>query len=339
MVLVGGGFSPGVIYDVTNPLHPNLVCSFQNTWAHLFTADTFAYLRPVATAQTQVVLHSIGSGNESVVRTLPFQSPFLSWTPGGDVVAYSEPNNQSDQDHPAGTTEVWIYAQGHSSLLFSYANGFGDCICRFGLPPEVLAISPDGQYVVAGRLAGKGSEPLAVYRLSDHVRVLTASPNVKNALWDRTAHKLYLVGFAGAGMQAWTPEAGLTSVSGPEWSELPSLSPDGSTAAYTAFTDPATMSGVRVDAYDIRSGATRLLSTLPRSQGLFVKDGWIWYLEERPCTDSCPGDTEPTGRVLALQLPSGTEQVVNFAAGDDPIGEGGPFGAQTLESPEFWPAN
>jgi Tol biopolymer transport system component len=337
MLLIGGGVAPALIYDVSDPLHPYLLCSLQNTVAHLFTGDTFAYLRPAGASQTQVVLRSIGSGNESVVTALPFQSPSIWWTPQGGLAAYTVFSSQPDANHPAGTTQVWVFSQGKSQLLFAYGNGIGDCICRYGLPPPVLAISPDGQYLVAGRLAGKGSDPMAVYRISDHARVLTADQNVENAIWDRSGHKLYLIGFPAAGMHAWTPEAGVTSMGGPEWSRLASLSPDGSTAVFTSFTDANAQIGLHVSAYDIKSGTTTLLSTSPRSQVLFVRDGWVWYLEEQACTD-CLGGSQPTGRVFAKQMPSGPEQVVSFSVGDDPIGEGGTFGALTLESPEFWPA-
>jgi len=64
--------------------------------------------------------------------------------------------------------EVWLYANQQTFHLYTYPIGIGDCICRFGLPPEVLSVSPDGKYVVAGWEAGKGSLPLAVFRVSDH---------------------------------------------------------------------------------------------------------------------------------------------------------------------------
>ena len=338
MVMLGGGATSGLIYDVGDPLHPKLVCSFSYTSAHLFTGDTFAYLQPVGAAQTQIVLHSIGSGNESTVATLPFQANDVAWSPQGGLAAYTVFDPQPDPNHPAGVTHVWLFSQGHTSVLFSFGMGIGDCICRYGLPPEVLSLSPDGQFLVAGRIAGKGSEPLEVYRLSDRTRVLTADAQVNDAIWARTGHQLYLVGFAGYGMHSWTPEAGVASMPGGTWEELAALSPDGKAASYTAFLDPNTQTGLRVYTYDIASGTSRRLSSSPRSQVLFVRDGWVWYLEEQSCTD-CMGGSQPTGQVLAMQLSTGTEQPVSFVPGEDPIGEGGNFGALTLQHPEFWPSS
>ncbi len=336
MVLMGGGFRPGLIYDVSDPLHPRLVCSFLYTTAHLVTGDTFAYLRPVSTTETDIVLHSIGSGNESVVAQLPFESPEIAWVPQGGLAAYTAVQ-PVDTNDPAGSTQVWILAGGRSSELYAFRNGFGDCICRFGLPPPVLSFSPDGQYLVSGWAAGKGAEPLAVYRLSDHVRVLTADSSVYDAIWSRTGHRLFLIGF-GTGMHAWAPESGVTSMAGPAWAELPSLSPDGGTAAYTAFLDVNTQSGLRIYTDDIATGTTQQLSGSTRSQVLFVRAGWVWYLEEQACAD-CVGGTQPTGRVMARQLPSGAEQLVTFVSGDDPIGEGGTYAALTMSDPEFWPSS
>jgi hypothetical protein len=75
-----------------------------------------------------------------------------------------------------------------------------------------------------------------------------------------------------------------------------------------------------------------------RTQALFVKDGWVWYLDERNCTsaDSCPGATEPTGRVYGMNLATGVEQLITFAAGEGPVGPG-QFPV-TFAPGDFWPA-
>jgi hypothetical protein len=115
------------------------------------------------------------------------------------------------------------------------------------------------------------------------------------------------------------------------------ISPDGTTAAYTAYVDPNTQVQPRVFTYDLSAGATRLLVDKPRTQVLFVKDGWVWYLEERACTstDQCLGGTVPTGNVFALQLSTGVEQAVNFANGEAPsMWSSWPW---TFTAAEYWP--
>jgi hypothetical protein len=77
-----------------------------------------------------------------------------------------------------------------------------------------------------------------------------------------------------------------------------------------------------------------------RTQAVFVKSGWVWYLDERAClpADSCAGSTRPTGKLFAMQLSTGAEIRVTFAAGEDPITQAG--GAWSSFGPgEFWPGS
>jgi hypothetical protein len=78
-----------------------------------------------------------------------------------------------------------------------------------------------------------------------------------------------------------------------------------------------------------------------RTQALFVKAGWIWYLEERACVDadSCAGSTIPTGGVFAMSLSTGGEIPVTFAAGEDPMTQAGAAGWLAFGPGEFWPAS
>src|SRR5260370_39058811 len=160
-----------VLYDVTDPVRPRLLCKIANTSAHLFTQDTFEYLKPVSAAETDVMLHSLGSGNESHAGKFPFYATSGSPLADHASMAYTMPQAVDSTNYPNGGTQVWLHAQPPTALRYPYRTGVGDCICRFGLPPPVLAVSPDGQYVVAGVIAGKGSEPLAVYRVSDRTKV------------------------------------------------------------------------------------------------------------------------------------------------------------------------
>jgi hypothetical protein len=79
---------------------------------------------------------------------------------------------------------------------------------------------------------------------------------------------------------------------------------------------------LRVFLYDLASGRTRMLSADDRSQVLFVKSGWVWYLEEANCTEgqsSClPGGSGPSGTVFAQNLATGQESTVTFDPGDAP---------------------
>jgi Tol biopolymer transport system component len=329
------------LYDVSDPVHPRLLCTIAFTTAHLFTGDTFEYLKPVSANETDVILHSLGSGNESVVGKFPFNAAFGSWLPDLSAMTFAVPGPEGAY---SATTQVWLYSQRRLALLYTYPIGIGDCICRFGLPPQVLAISPDGQYLVAGWLPGRAAVGLAVYRISDRTRVKTLDPSVTSAFWARTGHRLFLEErYRSQAEQSWTPEAGVSNLAGAgSWAYLPGPSPDGSKIAYTAYADPTHFKKLRAYVYDMRAGSTRMLVDKLRSQVLFVKDGWVWYLEEAACdpiTCGAPWGTELTGKVFAMQLSAGTETVVRFAAGENLVRQSGGVNWANFGPGEFWPAS
>jgi len=339
--------SPGteqqLVYDVTDPLHPRLICKIENTSAHFVTGDTIEDLVPLSTNETNVALRSLSRGIDTLAGTFPFRTASGAWLPDLSVMAYTTPVPVDNDYFFAGGTEVWLYSQGRPASLFKYRTGIGDCICRFGLPPQVLALSPDGQYVAAGWEAGKGSEPLHVYRVADRSLAATMDPQVSSAFWDRSGHRLFLNKFGYQPEQAWTPEAGVVSLAGAaSWSFLPGVSPDGKQITYTAYADPTNSQNPRVYLYDIRAGSSRMLIDKLRTQALFVKDDWVWYLEEAQCDPQvcgAPWGTVPTGKVFAMQLSTGTETEVTFGAFDSPVVvEGGHANSSAFGPGEFWPA-
>lgn len=326
------------LYDVSDPVHPRLLCDFFNTSVHLFTGDTFTYLRP-AGAGTQVVLHSMGSGNESVVATFPLDM----YTPYGGYAAYLPDGSVAatvTQDGPDGDFHVVLASQRSAVQIRSFPLPIADCICRFGLTPFILSFSPDGQYLVSGWPIGKGGAlaQLEVQRVADQAVVATLDPAYAIALWSRAGHTLYVTGGFLApsnGAAVWTPETGVTPLAGSTfWSVEPGLSPDTAFAAYTAYTDFAVATSIRIYVYDFAGKKTRLLIDRLRSEVVFVKDAWVWYREEVVCgpSDSCPATTKAGTQVFAMNLSLGTEVPVVFAPGESPDALQSGWGPG-----EFWP--
>ena len=342
MVLIGRRPAPLHLYEVSDPLHPRLLCRITGTTAHLFTGDTITYLR-TAGSGTEVVLRTLGSGNESVVTSVPkaglegsYYGP-TAWTADGSLTAVTiPPADTSNQPK----SEVWLFSQRYAGLLYSYPYPLTDCICRFGIPQPTLAFSPDGEYLVAGWPVGRGASPFVVFRLSDRVQVKAFDFNTSLVIWNRTGHRLFLSGQNGS--QSWTPESGTATLPGAmPWQFLAGLSPSGSQVAYTSYKDPQNgqPGTLRVFSYEVTSDSTRMLIDQSRSQVVFVKSGWVWYLDEVACdptgaTPGCgPWGSKP-GKVLAMNLTSGVESEVVFAPGETIQMDTGTY---VFSPGEFWP--
>ena len=316
------GFAGTFLYDVDDPLHPRVVCRISNTSAHILTGTSLEYLEPKPNGTTNVVVHSLGSNNEGVAATFAtgladanLGSPFgsVSWPIVPTVLGYMAAG--ANDSLGLATNDVWVVGAGRPTKLYNYSVPGVDSFSRPGLPPFVLAISPDGAYMVAGWAF---RSTLHVFRLSDGADVSPAMPaGVRSAVWSRTGHALYIIG--SSGVEAWTPEAGASAVRGTiAWTLQPSFSPNDSQVVFTAITS----SGIRSLVYGFNSGI-RILIDQPRSEAMFVKADWVWYIEEKPCVQAdshvCFDPTEPDGNVLAMNLATGQESPVTFAAGESPV--------------------
>jgi hypothetical protein len=333
--MIGNQNGTQLIYDVTDPVHPRLRCSISGTSAHLSSGTTFSYLSPQSADKTNIVIHWVADGNEGPAGVLPVVPSQAAWIPDGVLTAYTIRVDSST----GSSMQVWLYAGGTSILLFTYPIGFSGCHgCRFGLPQPILAVSPDGGYLVAGWSSGKGSTGLSVYSLSDHARLATFES--ASAFWDRAGHRLFLTSPGTDTTLVWTPESGLSHVTGANsWSYLAGLSPNGGQVAYTASADPNSPKW-RVFVYDQKAATTRMLVDNLRTQVLFVKNGWVWYLEERPCEAVICQQlgTVPTGKVFAMQLSTGIETEVSFAVGENPVMPTPDVNWLPFAPGEFWPA-
>lgn len=323
------------IYEVSDPLHPRLLCRATGTTAHLWTSDTFMYLRPVKENESEIVLRSLGSGNETKVGTFPSQDVNGSWLADGSAATWTSKVGQASN----GTllVQVWLYAEGRTTMVSTYSLPGVDSFGRPGLAPPIDDLSPDGQYLIAGwQIVSKPGTPsaLRLFRVSDRTEIPLSTPSTPRlAFWPRKGHSLYIV--EADRVQSWSPDRGLQDLPGAgPWVMSPNFSPDGSTVAYTSLQE----GGPRVSTYDLAAQRSRLIIDKPRSQAVWVKQDWVWYLEEAPCVQTpsqpCFDPSSPTGIVLARNLVTGDGGTVSFAPGAS-FGQPGNWSA--LEPGDLWP--
>ena len=316
--------SASVLYDVTDPLHPHVVCRIANTYVHILTGTSFEYLVPRADGTTDIVLHALGSNNESVAARMKADLyrawsggwESVAWSPSLDTMAYLA--NGGVNADGLGVTDIWMATATGRTKVYSYAVGGKDAFGRPGFPPPTLGLSADGAYLVAGWTIALS--PVRVFRLSDMADVTPSPPpDFRFALWGKSGHTLYMVG--GSSVVVWTPGSPPNTLPAtPAWLLGPNFSPDGARVAFTAVT---TTRAVTANVYDLGSRTDRQLSSQPRSSIVFVRAGWVWDLEEKTCvqssTSGCFDPTAPDGKVLAMELASGRESAVSFAPGEAPF--------------------
>lgn len=312
------------LYDVGDPLHPRAVCKILNTWPTIVTGTTFEYLVPRADGTTDVVLHALGSNNESTVATVKadlfhaYESWYggVAWNATSASLAYLAAGGADANG--LSVTDVWLATASARTKLYSYSVPGKDAFGRPGFAPETLAFSPDGAYLAAGWSVAT-SLP-RVFRVSDGANVGPTLPSdFRFAFWARTGDTLYLVG--DTEVSTWSPGGAVTKISSTSWILEPNFSPDGKQIAFTVVTSTHQ---VRPYVFDTSAGTNRLLTDQPRSSVVFVKDGWVWEDEEKTCVPAtdrpCFDPTEPDGKVLAMELATGRESTVTFAAGESTYG-------------------
>ena len=314
------GYGGTFLYDVGDPLHPRAVCKLSNTVAHIVTGTSFEYLVPRADGTTDVVLHALGSNNESIVANFKadlYHGPGgwynqVAWGPSLTAMAYLAGGGTDASGF--GITDVWLATTSGRSKIYSYSVPGRDMFGRPGFAPETLDFSPDGAYLAAGSTIATSPR---VFRLSDRADVTPAWPaDFRFAFWGRQDDTLFIVGLQS--VATWKPGGAVTAVpSTPGWALDPNLSPDGTQVAFTALTSTR---DVRPYVYDLGARTSHLLVNQSRSSTSFVRKGWVWYAEEKPCvvsdTNPCFDPTQPDGNVLGFELATGRETLVTFAPGE-----------------------
>jgi hypothetical protein len=303
MAVVSGQF----VYDVSDPIHPRLVCRTSNTYLHI-DGNAIVYTT-VAAKKVYVVRRDLTTGVESSVGLLP-AAPVgsKSWTSDGSLEVYT-----TSQKRANGTylVTVHIWSNGADHVLYAIDPGFGGLEGRWAALPTV-EFSPDHAYIaVSDSTFSINSHSLRIFSVADQKRVLLSSAATLGGTW--TANDHFVWATTSPSVMQWTPTGGATALRPERW-HGPSSSSDGAWLAATLLTNYAKP---RVLIVPVAGGKT--FQTGLGSAPTFVTSSVVWYAEEGPGTVVDP-TSAPNGTVRSLDLTSGSDRVVSFRTGEKPTG-------------------
>ena len=296
-----------VVRDITDLAHPVTRCTFGGgQYFRFFNTTHVSYV--VAASRDQgapgaLYLADLTTQTTSLVRAWTyggFASWVYNWSPNGQYLSYIK----SDQ-----TGAEWhLLSAGGDRMLSS----LGAVVPR-GLDPngddQMVGFSADGQYVAieqtfTGGKGGNATTPIQVNRISDGSLAYSRTDGTMAAWAGAGARLLFRTT---AGVQAWSPGGGVTTVSaGTTWVH-PVASPDGARIAFSVLNAQTNHIGQVVD---LTTGAIHQLSPNPRVGAAFLNASLVWYAGEDICTTAtpCPFGIAPlTGKTYLYDLGSDVE--------------------------------
>lgn len=304
MAVVSGQF----IYDVSDPIHPRLVCRTSNTYLHLIDSSAIAYTT-VAAKKVYIVRRDLTTGAESSIGLLP-ADPHGSkgWTSDGSLEVYTTSQKRANGSY---LVQIHLWSSGADHVLYSIEAGAGGIEGRWALLPT-LEFSPDHAYVALSDSAFTiNSRNLRIFSVADQRRVLSIAADTLGGTWIANDHLVWAT--SSGSVMHWTPSAGAKALRSGLW-HGPTSSSDG---AWLAATLVATYNKPRVQVVPVAGGKT--FQTGLGSAPAFVTPTTVWYSEERAAADGI-SDSMPDGNVHALDLTTGTDRVVTFRTGEKPTG-------------------
>jgi hypothetical protein len=308
MAVVAGQF----VYDVSDPIHPRLVCRTSNTYFHLLDGNAIAYTT-IAARKVVIVRRDLTTGAESRIGQLPADPHGAkSWTSDGSLEVYSTfvplANNRA-------LVSVHLWANGTDHVLYKIETGPGGLESRWS-PLPIVEISPDHAYIAINdfTFAIYGNK-VRIFSVADRRQLFVTAGSGTGGTWIATDRFVW----ASGSLMEWTPTGGAKVLRSENWYG-PTSTVEGGWMAGTFFTklgaDRIDTSKPRVSIVPIGTGRT--FRTGLGSAPTFVTTTVVWYAEEAPGSGYDP--TEPNGVIHSLDLASGLDQVVQFRVGEKPIG-------------------
>lgn len=302
MAVVAGQF----IYDVSDPVHPRLVCRTNNTYLHLLDGNAIAYTT-VAARKVFIVRRDLSTGAESQIGQLPADPHGAkSWTSDGSLEVYA---TSLPRANGRFLVQIHLWSDGADHVLYSIDAGPGGVESHWSQLPMV-EISPDHAYVaISDSTFTITSSNVRIFSVLD-LRQKFVPGTAFGGTW--IANDRFVWASASGSVMQWTPTGGAKLLRSERWFG-PTSSSDGGWLAATLLTDTSKPRVLMVPV-----GGGRTFQAGLGSGPAFVTPTVVWYAEEGPSTGYDP--TSPNGIVHSLDLTNGSNQVVQFRVGEKPIG-------------------
>jgi hypothetical protein len=214
--------------------------------------------------------------------------------------------------------QIHLWSSGADRVLYTFDAGPGGFAGRWSAH-FILEFSPDRAYVaISDTNYSPQNYNVRIFSVTDlSQKAVTGTQGLAagGGTWIANDRFVWAAG-SGALMQ-WTPTGGPTVLRSERWF-TPTSSSDGRWLAGTLLIDQSRPS---VQIVSVAGGET-FKTGLGSSPG-FVAPTVVWYAEEGPLANGgVAGDTWPNGVIRAFNLVSGSDQVVQFRAGDAPVAAG-----------------
>ena len=308
MAVVAGQF----VYDVTDPVHPRLVCRTTTTYLHLLDGNAIAYTT-VAAKKVVIVRRDLTTGEETRTGQLPADPHGAkSWTSDGSLEVYS---TYVPLANDRALVSVHLWTSGTDHVLYKIETGPGGLESRWS-PLPIVEISPDHTYIAINDFSfALYGNKVRIFSVADRRQLFVTAGSGTGGTWITKDRFVW----ASGSLMEWTPTGGAKILRSENWYG-PTSSVEGGWLAGTFFTPLAAdqIDRSRPRVYILPVGSGPAFQTGLGSAPAFVTTTAVWYAEEGPGTGY--DSTEPTGVIRSVNLTTGSDQVVQFRAGENPVG-------------------
>ena len=303
-VLLLKGSTTKILADVTDPTHPQKICTLTGGWTpQLVTASEISWAAsqhaPGTAGLSVIVTLDLFTGTASVVASWQgggYLDGVHAWSPHRDLLAYLTSDSSG--------VDLHLLSGGGDRVVAS----LGAVPGRGVNPSEddtFLDFSPDGAYFALVQTWTASGAHLQVRKATTGA-IAYSQASATMAVWATSGSKLYFRHQQANVIYAWDPASGL---------KLPAIQ-------RLAWIKPRADAGDDYEAFTVRDAAgtphvwlyghgAKAATQLPnvRSSSVFLDASSIFYIEEAPCGANCgPGPaTQPTGKTFTYNITTKAE--------------------------------